>query len=427
MTRFIHLGLIILLARYAAVCLSGPIEDMQPGEWLELPCVNKIRNILPSPLPAGNGPKSIISAWNSGAYDTKRDRLIITGGGHNDYAGNELYAFDINTFKWERIWGPSSSGPISRHTYDGLEYLPNIDRFWVHGGSKWSGGGYQTPDTWVFNFDNLSWTRKADYSKSTLEMVSAYDPATGNMIVGGPNSNNGIMEYNPITDKWTQFMDRSVNYGQTAALHPELRIFISVGSGDLRAYNLNAKVYQNWTNSAIGPSTITNARYPGIDYDPISKKLVAWSGGMDVYSLDVATKTWTKHTGTGDNPGAVFIVINSIDGNVFVYKHSDQSGVDLNPGTKRMDSAIRIVVNPNPFVTNLTIKIDCRLKIDDCRLKIYNANGKLVEDLTSKIKNLQSSILNQITWNPSDQPAGVYLVSVQTGNKTLSRKIVLTN
>jgi hypothetical protein len=38
-----------------------------------------------------------MAAWGGGAHDTKRDRLIVWGGGHGDYGGNELYAFDVNT------------------------------------------------------------------------------------------------------------------------------------------------------------------------------------------------------------------------------------------------------------------------------------------------------------------------------------------
>ena len=35
------------------------------------------------------GFRAITRAWGGGAFDTRRDRLLLFGGGHNDYGGNE--------------------------------------------------------------------------------------------------------------------------------------------------------------------------------------------------------------------------------------------------------------------------------------------------------------------------------------------------
>jgi len=108
-------------------------------------------------LPYGS-PAAVINAWGSGIYDTKRNRYCVHGGGHGDYAGNEWYCFDLAVLTWSRIWGPTpnefispppatigetylNGDPRSRHSYDGLEYAPNVDKYFVHGGSLWSGSG----------------------------------------------------------------------------------------------------------------------------------------------------------------------------------------------------------------------------------------------------------------------------------------------
>src|SRR6185437_13332269 len=36
----------------------------------------------------------VITAWNGGIADTLRNRLIIWGGGHANYSGNELYSLN---------------------------------------------------------------------------------------------------------------------------------------------------------------------------------------------------------------------------------------------------------------------------------------------------------------------------------------------
>jgi hypothetical protein len=85
-----------------------------------------------------------------------------------------------------------------------------------------------------------------------------------------------------------------------------------------------------------------------------------------------------------------------------------------------------VKVQPNPFSVSTKIAVRCQLSaVSNFSLKIFDINGKMVNDFTSKIKNQQSSILNQITWNPSRLPAGIYTMRVKTSDKTLSKRLVL--
>ena len=68
-----------------------------PG-WHELPNTD-----LESVCACGNGFDYAcgntwggIFAWSSGDFDATRNRLLMWGGGHGDYYGNELYALDLN-------------------------------------------------------------------------------------------------------------------------------------------------------------------------------------------------------------------------------------------------------------------------------------------------------------------------------------------
>src|SRR6185436_13027501 len=74
---------------------AGPIENLQPGEWYRVPN-SALRTVVPIPTPAGD-PANVIAAWSGGTFDTRRDRLLVWGGGHADYGGNEIYAFEIAT------------------------------------------------------------------------------------------------------------------------------------------------------------------------------------------------------------------------------------------------------------------------------------------------------------------------------------------
>src|SRR5215831_10640591 len=92
------------------LCLGLAQSDpgtMAPDTWLSVPNSHMSTVAPTNGQFAGTwgvgGPANVIAAWCGGALDTQRSRLILWGGGHADYYGNELYAFDIPTLKWSRL------------------------------------------------------------------------------------------------------------------------------------------------------------------------------------------------------------------------------------------------------------------------------------------------------------------------------------
>ena len=112
--------------------------------------------------PNGQGsPDAILRAWASVAWDSNRNQLIVWGGGHQNYANNDVYLWNGETGQWQRgslpsaIEQPNVAGlaanywqtvdgplvtPISAHTYDNNGYLPNADRFFTPGGAAFNTG-----------------------------------------------------------------------------------------------------------------------------------------------------------------------------------------------------------------------------------------------------------------------------------------------
>ncbi|MBW1809036.1 MAG: hypothetical protein JRJ87_12650, partial [Deltaproteobacteria bacterium] len=312
----------------------------------------------PDPIPPNwGGPGSIIGAWSGGAYDWERDRLIVWGGGHADYSGNEIYVFDLNTLSWSRIWGPTPNeqipddgqtyevyqdgNPSSRHTYEGLEYIPSpIDRFWSQGGSCWKGGGGSNA-TWLFDFDSLNWERATDSPDSMYGVVSAWDPQSGHVFHQGQND---FSQYDPVADSYFvrgNYSEGWWNDKMTAEIEPNARLFIAIGQEQVNVWTLDTFERQNPTTS--GGDNVVNANSPGFVWDSQKQRLVAWVGGTSVWHLDVGDWSWTEEPASGDNviyPTApdskgcygrfryvdkyhAVIVVNSIDENVFIYKLRD--------------------------------------------------------------------------------------------------------
>jgi hypothetical protein len=340
----------------AAEAPESPLDKLMPGEWYEAPNSKLSGSGVwpPQPTPPGN-PTAVVKAWSGGTYDTRRDRLVLHGGGHGDYAGNELYVFDVKTFKWSRPWGPSKEvpnirlepegsdtysdgNPASVHSYDGLVYLPVQDKLWRGGGGLWSGSGRGTRACWQFA---LKWERLANSLSLGVGVFASYDPVTGHIFAASDKSI--LQEYNPVANTWTQLGKGAIDRGEetTGAIDVERRLFVGVGNGKLNVYNIKTGTITN-RQATTGGEVIVNARGPGLAYDPVIKRIVGWAGGTSVYSLDTSTWTWTEHrTGKANavTPSAptrvgifgrfqyipsknLYVLVNDVDQNVFFYKLS---------------------------------------------------------------------------------------------------------
>src|SRR5689334_6055160 len=65
------------------------------------PSLEPLNRGAPSP------PSKIIQPWSSFAWDSNRGDLIIYGGGHANYPGNDVYRWHSSNLQWERASLPS--------------------------------------------------------------------------------------------------------------------------------------------------------------------------------------------------------------------------------------------------------------------------------------------------------------------------------
>ena len=146
------------------------------------------------PLSSYRNPGSIVSAWSSFAWDSTRGDLLLWGGGHANYAGNEMYVWDGETGNWNRgslasrldanNFVVDSAAPQSSHTYDNNLYLPVNGLFLTLGGAAFqSGAEFKTFDgTTVSASGPWLWDpSKADPNKVGGTTGSGWDPSS----VGG--------------------------------------------------------------------------------------------------------------------------------------------------------------------------------------------------------------------------------------------------
>jgi hypothetical protein len=296
---------------------------------------------------------AVVTAWNSGAFDTNRNRLIVWGGGHDDYYGNEMYAVNLNTLTIERITDPTvpiassctdglagDTVPNSRHTYDGIAYMANVDRLFVFGGSL-SPCGYFIDGTWTFDMGSKTWQKmnpSGDIPHDVPGIVTAYDPNTGNVYL---HDDQYLYSYSFAGNSFQRLSGSNItDYHLSGTIDPVNGKFVMVGAGNVYVYDINpGSAYTRVSLATTGGSSIVNSYYPGLAFDSSQGKIVAWNGGDTVYVLDLESAAWSPITFSG-GPGAspangtynrwsyspasgVFVLVNAMDSNVFTLRLSE--------------------------------------------------------------------------------------------------------
>jgi hypothetical protein len=298
----------------------------------------------------GNSQCAGIFAWSSGVFDTLRDQLVVWGGGHGDYAGNEVYALDLSKLDMQRLTDPGlpvstdcgeaiagGAQPNSRHTYDGLSYMENVDRMFVLGGSKHP-CGYMSDGTWTLGLVDMTWQKmspKGTIPQGGPGIVSAYDKTTGNVFV---HDASRLYSYDYTNDAYQQLSgEYPIDYHMSAVIDPVRKRFLIAGSRNVYAYDIGpGSAYERKTLATHGGDPLVASAYPGLAYDPVADRIVGWNGGDSVYQLNLDDLGWTADSPPGGPGEAVatgtykrfaysekagaFIVVNGAAKNAFAYR-----------------------------------------------------------------------------------------------------------
>ena len=175
----------------------------------------------------------VIGDPSAAALDTKRNRMLLWGGGHFDYGGNEVYSLEINqignTPISSRTFGPlirltnpgppnllnapvetlpaatslpqanfgpggpfpdpSRPTPNSRHLYDAWFYIPTLDAAMQVGGALNATGGASNA-TWTLAMNSVDTSCSPDCDPNWQNLgFSSSLAGTGTMAHWDPNTN----------------------------------------------------------------------------------------------------------------------------------------------------------------------------------------------------------------------------------------------
>lgn len=299
-----------------ALAAANPsLRTIPPDTWYRAPgtaltTVCPDRAMFPAIQGVG-GCAMVTAAWSGGTLDPTGKRLLVWGGGHADYYGNEVYAFDLEALKWSRLTEPSPSPtlskdpmadgqPVSRHTYDGLAWIGHAGRFFAYGGSM-AGIGWGTEVTWTLDPVSKAWRNMAPGggvrpTTNCCNFTGAYDPESKQVYFRDPYY---LYAYSYDANTWTRLMDWSHSWSAgKSVVDTSRKILFTAGSGEFLAYDITSGKDVSAAWRTTGGDAFLQKSGSGLAYDPHGDRLVGWAGDAP-WILDLKTRAWSPGNAGG--------------------------------------------------------------------------------------------------------------------------------
>lgn len=278
-----------------------------------------------APWKGVNGQESVISAWSGGAWDEASRSLYIHGGGHADYAGNEVYKWSAITGQFSRLNKPSGAigntgtlndgndatnpcyfdgKPRSAHTYGNLQFVNG--EFWSFQGSNYAiGFGIRS----AFKLVSNSWVRQTTKTWGASYGMTVWDSLRSRFLLissgnGRPiwwkpgDDSTGQMNYWTNNDAQEAFGVYDSRRDVVVQFSRYVTCFKCDDTADAVAITTTGSppVWASYT--AIG-----NPSRTGVVYDYDNDRYLVWGNGLSVYVLTppvvganplTATWVWSK-------------------------------------------------------------------------------------------------------------------------------------
>jgi hypothetical protein len=283
-----------------------------------------------------------IMAYSGGWLDRDNYQFCIFGGGHFNYSGNEVWCLDIATLTWNELYEPDvvtepsyygndqtsysnfnndehpgalfhptgeaikEARPMSRHTYDQMEYIDGHGLF-LWGGFAW--GDSDSPwctecnDSWLFEHESGNWYYLFDGdnpSPNVTAGVGASAYAAGNGLVYAKVLDE-TWTFDPQGNTWRQLrtsgappytVEGTLEYDP---IHDTLYFFGGnyESNYELWRFDIAKRRWQEVAPDGQGPvGSATNG--PGMAYDTRNDVLAIYHSGT-VWIFDPRSNTWTTN------------------------------------------------------------------------------------------------------------------------------------
>lgn len=348
----VHSSLLLFSILVSKPAIAGTAEDimlMPAGTWYEIANTDLMAQPIWNPNGVwGMGP-SYIFEYSGGALDAAQNRLLVRGGGHESYTGNEIYAFNLDIagtakdYQWERVstqvskyWtdqlladnpaGGYSNGlngdgsPQALHTWTIIQFHP-----------QWNAlieptlGAFSARSTSYTNANHGRFIRYSFAANSWNVNLPALSipvgtsgqfgttliDGTGNIWFFQSGASQRVYEYaysGGDNGSWvaktcsgTYCLSGITGWGSNFGAIDTIRnIAVLTGNGQFAVWDLsNASSPTLISTAYTGDSGLVNAKEAGIAWDSSTGLFVGWAGisgeTASVYVLKVDPATSTYH------------------------------------------------------------------------------------------------------------------------------------
>jgi hypothetical protein len=466
---------IIRVAALALLCLAVSLPAFQKNA--RLAAMGDLSSLDLGAYSCGRSLCRQTLDYSGMVYDFHRHKILLFGGGHATEMWNQVEEFDFATLTWKELNVPDScpfyldstrgypadSGtgwpaggtvgydgdkrPISRHTYDGLDMLPDTclmfmsspqcDKGGCMSQAQWTAWTYfHDPYYWLFDPVRVKWTRLTpDAVAQSFASPTAVDPLTGRLYV--KQSESGTTYYYD----WRTRTKTVVNTGcpisweieRTGTYFPANRSMLYFAASNILEFSFTANT---WTSRNPSGGNV-DSYGKGVPFDSVNQVFGVFSNGKFNY-YSPWTNTWYSPSGFSVSPtfnhtiydpvDNVYIVLNSASGqyygwNTWAYKFSDTPGkytgtraaARVNRGVLRGRAAIEVSAVPNPFKTSVRLRCS-----GSGEISVYTAGGKKVWRAAIAPGRPEA------VWNAGSNASGLYMAvySTAAGQRT-SRPLFL--
>ncbi len=292
----------------STVSPSTVLKNLPANSWYKIGSFNIPVNIL---------------AYSGMVYNDVNHSILLFGGGHNNYWGNEVYQFDFTTLTWNQLYQPdpcsaytnsnydpsrpgmliSSGRPFSRHTYDQMVFISHLNKLWIHSGfyirdfcNPDNPPQYAGPDTWLFDPNTKQWEYKYPSTNNpggAYPVNSDYDPVTKKVYFRVADV---LYSYTAETNTWAKVstipLASTNGYDYPMTYDSRNRALVMVtDDGKVYRYYIDQNRWETKT-----PSPSINLHSQALAHDPVNDRLIGYRHDTGLWAYDWNTNQWTQLT-----------------------------------------------------------------------------------------------------------------------------------
>jgi hypothetical protein len=298
--------------------------------WYSIPNTRFIDSVqtprLPSPYHLV-GPGEIIDAWGGIGHSPVKRKLFVKGGGHSNYAGNDMYEFNFGADSphWTQIkaYTPANQiladtrryadgNPCSAHTYYDLHFCDQTDELTLLGPSAWyltGGSGAAVAER--FNYTTKTWRPVGECpdvtGSSRNGMGKAKHPNTEEIWFISIGGFAPLRKYNPVTTASTTIGNTNLSidiYGVLCIDPIRNRILRGPYYGNNGGWATFSMTNGAGTVRTLTGDAISGAPASSVVWDSIGERFIHVNASHEITAIDPVTFVATRITVAGTAPTA---------------------------------------------------------------------------------------------------------------------------